>query len=277
MKRIFSLRVVITLLVALVIAALIAVGMAVSERTPLGQRITETMLQPVRSGVAALTRQVERIYNYMYDYDRLEAENDILRERIAQLEQENQAAAELLAENERLREFLNLQEEHDEFSYLTAYITGWDSSNYRSSFTIGKGSASGITEGIAALNEYGQMVGVVTDVGLNWATITTVLDSNLRISAQISGSGYTGVAQGTLQTGADGDIRLNYVSVNAVMKNGDLVVTSGSDTYPKGLALGYVSAFGLSEGGTDRFATVTAGADFSSLEQVFLILDYTAY
>ena len=45
----------------------------------------------------------------------------------------------------------------------------------------------------------------------------------------------------------------------------------------KGLALGYVSAFGLSEGGTDRFATVTAGADFSSLEQVFLILDYTAY
>ena len=277
MKRIFSLRVVVTLLVAVVIAALIAVGMAVSERTPLGQRVTEAVLQPVRSGVAVLTRQVERIYNYMYDYDRLEAENEMLRQRIAQMEQENQAAAELLAENERLREFLNLQEEHDEFSYLTAYITGWDSSNYRSGFTIGKGSASGITVGIAALNEYGQMVGVVTDVGLNWATVTTVLDSNLRISAQISGSGYTGVAQGTLQTGAAGDIRLNYVSVNAVMKNGDLVVTSGSNTYPKGLPLGYVTAFGLSESGTDRFATVTAGANFSSLEQVFLILDYTAY
>ncbi len=277
MKRIFRLRVVITLLAAVIIAALIAVLSGVSQRTTLGQQVTETLLQPVRSGVAALTRQVERVYNYMYDYDRLKAENRQLQERISQLEQENTTAAELQSENERLRELLNLQAEHADYSYLGAYITGWDSSNYRSSFTIGKGTASGIEVGMAAVTEYGQLAGLVTDVGLNWATITTVLDSNLRLSAQISGSGYIGVARGNLQTGFEGDLRLDYITVDAVMKNGDLVVTSGSDSYPKGLTLGYVTAFGLSEGGTDRYATVQAGADFSSLEQVFLILDYTAY
>lgn len=277
MKRIFSLRVAFTLLAAVLVAGVIAVAMAVSPGTSLGQRVTETVLQPVRSGVAALTRQVERIYNYMYDYDRLEVENRQLRERIAQLEQENQTASELKSENERLRQLLNLQDEYSDYTLLGAYITGWDSSNYRSGFTIAKGTASGVGEGMAALNEYGQLVGIVTDVGLNWASITTVLDSNLHISAQISGSGYTGVAQGTLQTGGEGDIRLDYIAVDAVMKNGDLVVTSGSGSYPKGLSLGYITAFGLSEGGTDRYATVSAGADFSSLEQVFLILDYTAY
>ena len=275
MKRRISLRVVITLLVAVVAAVLIAVTSALSSSTSFAQNATETLLQPLRSGAAALTRQAERFYNYLYRYDALEAENRALKEQISSMEQQNQQAAELERENTRLRELLNLQSEYSEYTLLPVYITGWDSSNFRSSFTIGKGTASGLETGMCAVTEYGEVVGLITEVGTNWATVTTILDANLKISAQVSGSGYTGVAQGTLQTGLAGDIRLDYLSADAVIKTSDLVVTAGSGYYPKGLTIGHVASFGLSEGGTSRYAVVTAAASFDDLEQVFLITNYT--
>lgn len=275
MKHKISVRVVVTLLIAVVAAVLIAVSSALSGGTGLGQNITGTLLQPLRSGAAALTRQAERFYNYLYRYDALEADNRNLREQIARMEQQNQQAAELERENARLRELLNLRSEYAEYTLLPAYITGWDSSNFRSNFTIGKGTASGLQTGMCAVTEYGEVVGMITEVGANWATVTTVLDANLKISAQVSGSGYTGVAQGTLQTGLAGDVRLDYLSADAVIKTGDLVVTAGSGFYPKGLTIGHVASFGLSEGGTSRYAEVTAAAGFDGLEQVFVITDYT--
>ena len=274
MKRIFNTRVIATLIVALVAAVLIAVSLALSSGRNAGQNLTETLLQPFRTGAAAFTREAERLYNYIYRYEALEAENRLLKEQITQMEQENEQAAQFARENERLRELLNLQEDYPEYRFVPAYIIGWNNSDYRSSFTIGKGTAAGVEIGMCAVTEYKQIVGLITAVGANWATVTTVLDSNLQISAQVSGAGYTGVAQGTLQTGQAGDIRLDYLSADAVLKSGDLVVTSGSGYYPKGLTLGRIASFGLSEGGTSRFAEVSAAADFTQLEQVFLITDY---
>ena len=276
MKRIFTSRVITTLIIAVVAAVLIAVSLALSGGRNAGQNVTETVLQPFRSGTAAVTREFERLYNYIYRYEALEAENRYLKEQISQMEQENQQANEYARENERLKELLGMQQDYSEYRIVPAYITGWDSSVYRSSFTIGKGTAAGLQIGMCAVTEYEEVIGLVTDVGANWATITTVLDSNLQISAQVSGAGYTGVAQGTLQTGQAGDIRLDYISADAVLKSGDLVVTSGSGYYPKGLTLGHVASFGISPGGASRYAEVTAAAGFENLEQVFLITEYTA-
>ena len=277
MKRIFTPRVLAVLIAAVALAAILAVSSAVSSGTSFGERAVGTLLSPLKSGVAAITRQAERLYSYFYGYEALEAENRALREQIAGMEEENRAAAELQRENERLRELLNLAAEYEDYQLLPAYITGWDSTDYRSSFTIGRGSGSGLELGMCAVTEYGEVIGLVTDLGPNWARVTTVLDANLQISAQISGSSYTGVAQGTLQTGLTGDLRLDYLSADAVLKVDDLVVTAGSDRYPKGLTLGRVVSFGLSESGTDQYAALTAAVDFGSLEQVFLITEYTVH
>ncbi len=275
MKRIFSTRVLVTLIVAVVAAVLIAVSLSLSGGSSVGQNVTNTILQPVRSGVAAITRQAERLYNYIYGYEALEAENRALKEQIAEMEQQAFSAAEYERENARLRELLNLRSDYEDYTFVPAYITGWDSTSWRSSFTIGKGSGSGLELGMCAVTEYGEVVGLITSIGTNWATVTTLLDSNLQLSAQISGSGYTGVTKGTLQTGGSGDLRLEYLAADAVIKTGDLVLTSGSGLYPKGLTIGHITSFGLSEGGTSRYAEVDASASFDNLEQVFLITDYT--
>lgn len=175
-------------------------------------------------------------------------------------------------ENERLTALLGLQEEHEDYRFLSAYVTSWDASNWKSACTISKGTGAGIAEGMCAVTEYGQVVGMVTGAGGSWATITTILDPSMEISASITASGYTGVVQGSYEK--DSTLRMNYLPTDAVVKNNDQVVTTGSAFYPKGLILGYVSDAGMDETGVGKFALLTPAADLDNLEQVFLIADY---
>ena len=234
----------------------------------------QTMLSPVRDLTASATRAVERFYNYAYNYENLLAVNTVLQEKIASMEDSIRSADTLERENERLRELLNMAEEHDDYQFLSAYIIAWDSTNWKSTFTVNKGTRDGLENGMCAVTEFGQVIGLITDVGENWATITTILDSTLEISASVSSTGYTGVVEGSYRTGEEGSLRLNYLPTDAVMKNGDQVVTTGSMLYPKDLILGYVADAGLDETGVNKYAVLDAAVEFGSLEQVFLITEY---
>lgn len=272
-KAFFSKRVRILLIVAVALAVLIAVVSTISGSTSSG--FVQTLMGPIRNLTASATRSVERFYNYAYNYENLEAENTVLQEKIASMEESIRSADTLERENERLRELLNLAEEHDDYRFLSAYIIAWDSANWKSTFTINKGSGDGLEAGMCAVTEFGQVVGLVTEVGDNWATITTILDSSLEISASVSSSGYTGVVEGSYRTGEEGSLRLSYLPTDAVMKNGDQVVTAGSTLYPKDLILGYVADAGLDETGASKYAVLDPAVDFGNLEQVFLITDYS--
>ena len=273
MKKLFRGRVRLILLLAVLLAAATALTAALSG-TAWGSRTVQAVLTPFRSGFSALTRQAERYYNYLFNYESLSAENDYLRRQISSMENEVRTADSLQRENERLKELLGLQEEHEDYRFNEAYIVSWDSSSWKSTFTIGKGTRSGLETGMVVVTEYGQVVGLITDIGPNWATVTTVLDTSLEISASVSSSGYTGVVEGSYRTGETGSLRLSYLPTDAVMKNGDQVVTTGSTLYPKDLILGYVADAGLDDTGVSKYAVLDAAVDFGSLEQVFLITEY---
>ena len=273
MKRKLSGRVKLILILAVVLAAATAITAALSG-TAWGGRTVQAILTPIRSGVSALTRQAERYYNYIFNYEALEAKNSYLEQRIASMEDEVRSADSLQRENERLRELLRLSEEHEDYRFCAAYIVSWDSSNWKSTFTIGKGTNSGLSTGMVAVTEYGQVVGLITEVGRNWATITTVLDTSLEVSACIASSGYTGVVQGAYTTGNAGSLRMNYLPTEAVLRNNDQVVTTGSTLYPRGLLLGYITNASLDETGVAKYATLEPSCDLGKLEQIAIITQY---
>lgn len=272
MKKFFTPKVKFILAAAITLAIVLAVVGAVTRGATAGEKAAGTLLSPLRSGVAAVTRQVERLYDYVFRYESLKAENQALKEKIASMEEDVRTAQSYQRENERLKNLLQLQEAHEDYTFVSAYVTSWDASNWKSACTVSKGSGAGIEEGMCAVTEYGQVVGVVTEVGAGWASITTVLDTSMEISASITASGYTGVVQGSYEQ--DGLLRMNYLPTDAVVRNNDQVVTTGSALYPKGLILGYVADAGLDETGVGKFAMVTPAADLENLEQVFLIADY---
>ena len=121
----------------------------------------------------------------------------------------------------------------------------------------------------------GQVVGTITDIGGNWATVTTILDSSMEVSASIASSGYTGVVQGALNSSEAGMLRMSYLPSNAVLRNNDQVVTTGSTVYPKDLILGYVADAGYDETGLSKYATLIPACNFDGLEQVFIVTQFT--
>lgn len=274
MKRFFSGKVIRVLAIALILAAALGILGIVRGGMPLPEKLVQTVMTPLRSGVESLTRGAQQIYGYIFKYESLQAENEQLKERIAQLESEARTTDTLERENQRLRELLTLTEEHEDYQLVSAYITTWDSTNWAHTFRINRGSSSGVEKGMCVITAQGQMVGLVDETGSNWAAVTTVLDPGLEISATLTASGYNGIVQGAYATGQQGKLRVNYLPADAIIRNGDQVVTSGSTVYPRDLVLGYVADAGYDETGVAKYALLEPAADFSSLEQVFVLTDY---
>ena len=273
MRKGMSPRIKLILVLAVVVSVLLAIASALFGTTFLHKAV-QGILTPFRGGVTAISTQIERYYNYVFSFESLEAENAYLQDKISQMEEEMRTADALERENKRLKELLNLPEEHIDYRFIGAYIVSWDSSGWKSTFSINKGTKAGLDVGMIAVTELGQVVGVITDVGANWATVTTILDTSTKISASVASSGYTGVVQGSMTQSDKGSLRMSYLPSNAILRNNDQVVTTGSTVYPKDLILGYIVNAGYDETGVSKFASLSPAADFESLEQVFIITEF---
>ena len=274
MRHLFSTKVRIIIVVAILFSAIFAVLAGLSNQTVPGM-LTQGFLSPFRSIANSLTKTAEQYYSYMFRYEALSAENDALNARIAQMEDVARQADSTSRENERLRALLDLKATHQDYELVDAYIIGWSSTDWSNTYTINRGTSAGIQENMCAITETGQVVGLVTEAGPNYAVVKTILDSTLEISGTISSSGYNGMVSGGYIDGNEKLLKMNYLPSDSIIRNQDQVVTSGSTVYPRGLIMGYVVDADFEETGVAKFALLKAAADIDSLEQVFIITEYT--
>jgi rod shape-determining protein MreC len=275
MRHYFSKKVRIVLILAVVVAVLLTVATNLTGLS-LPDLVVKGIMTPIRSGASALTEQAEQLYSYVFRYEALAAENELLRQQLAQMQEDNRRADALAIENDQLRALLELKAAKDSYSMVDAYVIGQGGADWSSLLTIDRGSNAGIQVGMCAITAYGQVVGLVTEVGPNYAVVKTVLDSSLEISATISSSGYNGMVQGGYTTGYEGLLRMDYLPTEAVIRNRDEVVTAGSTMYPRDLLLGYVVDAAFDDTGVAKYAILEPATDFGSLKQLFILTSYAA-
>lgn len=273
MRHYFSTRVKVVLALALVLALVLGVAVSVTgKEVPSG--FVQTLLTPLRSGAYALTSQAQNLYNYIYEFDSLKVENQKLKEQLAQWQEDARKADAYERENQRLRELLKLKEANPDYALVDAYVICRSSTDWTSTVTIDRGTSSGIAVGMCAVTSNGEVVGLVTEAGSNYAVVKTVLDSSLEVSASIASSGYSGIVSGSYISGHSNMLRMDYLSSTAVIRNRDQVVTSGSTYYPRNLILGYVVDAGFDDVGVAKYAILEPAADIANVEQVFIITEY---
>lgn len=275
MKHLFTTKVKIVLVVTVLLAIALAV-VANLTGISIPDMFVKGVLTPIRSGVNSLTDRVEQLYSYMFEYESLKAENEALKEDLSAIQDQARRMDSLIQENERLRELLELKQANEDYEYVDGYIISWSSNEWSSTFTINRGANVGIEEGMCAITSRGELVGLVSEVGTNYAIIKTVLDSSLEISATIASSGYNGMVQGGYYSGQAGMLRMNYLPTSATIRNNDQVVTTGATVYPRDLIIGNVVDAGFDDTGVAKYAILEPAADVSSLEQVFVITQYNA-
>ena len=164
----------ILILIAAIVVAILAtltltLGRSGSDAVTGG---VNTMMKPLKTLMSAIVDDLEDLYGYLYRYDQLQAENEQLRARIAELEQEYREYIEVSDENARLRELLGLSERNADYKYASATVISWTASNWASSLTIDRGSASGVQVGNPVITENGALIGRVTSVSTSTATVT---------------------------------------------------------------------------------------------------------
>lgn len=276
MKNFFTTKVRVVLVIA-ALCAIVTVGSILlrpGKATPLNNVIS-MVANPLKNGVTILVEKAEQIYDYVFRFERLRAENDNLREQMANMNQDIRDSQTYKEENERLRALLDFSEKHTDYEMEIANVVAWNSGSYGSNITISKGSSAGLSEGMCAITESGQVVGIVSEVGTNWAAVTTILDTTSEIGAYIFGSGYTCIASGDFELLNQGYLKASYLSSDATIRNSDQVLTSGDgDIYPPGLMLGTVQDVGNDETNVAKYAVIAPTVDLSSVVQVFIIKSY---
>lgn len=274
MRHLFSTRLKVLLVIAAILTAGLAIVSSLTSRT-IPDLVIQGILTPFRAAGTALTDTAQRYYSYTFRYEELEAENEILRAQIAEMEDTARQAEVVNRENERLRNILNFNSTHEDYQEVDAYIISWDSTDWSSTLTVNRGSKAGIEENMCAITDNGEVVGLVTEVGENYSVIKTVLDSTLEISTNIATSGYNGMVKGGYISGSETLLRMDYLPSSSIIRNNDQVVTSGSTVYPRGLIVGYVVDAGFEDTGVAKFALLDPAADIQALEQIFIITEYT--
>lgn len=195
----------------------------------------------------------------------LKAQNEELTAQVAELSEAQETAS-------RLESLLGLQSTYN-LESTAARIIGESSDAWSRTVTIDKGSADGFAINMPVCNSAG-VIGQIIEVSGNTSTVRLITDENSGVSAMVQSTR----AQGILQGQPDGTLRLEYVTTDADVQEGDIIVTSGiGGVYPKGLPLGTVSTVVREENATYYTITVTpASSDTENNEEVLVITSLTS-
>jgi len=229
------------------------------------------VLVPIQSGV---NRVGGGLYNELSSVGKLKtalAENET---RVDELTEENTRLRSEQFELERLRSLYELDQEYMQYHKIGARIIAKDSSSWFSVFRIDKGSDDGIKEDMNVIAG-GGLVGIVTDVGANYATVRSIIDDSSRVSAMAQQSGDSCIVAGDLQLFKDGRLKLSYMEKDDDIKDGDMIVTSNiSGKFLPGILVGYATDITVDyNDNLTKSGYLIPAARFDRLQEVLVITD----
>lgn len=195
-------------------------------------------------------------------------ENQVLIEKLRQVQALNDTYREAVATNLRLTSLLELKETLSAPT-ITARIIGRDPSIWFKTVIIDRGSKDGLIKGMPVVVAEG-VVGQILDCAPHYSKILLANDPNSALDALVQESRVQGMLKGQ---GKKNKFSLEYVLKNYEIKVDDLVITSGmSGPFPKGLSIGKVSKVTKNPRGMFQDVEVTSDVDFNRLEYVIIIL-----
>ena len=276
MKRFFRENGLLLVLIAVLLAAVLAVGSAILGANPL-TNFMEIVSTPFRAISSTVAEWAQEQYDRAFQYDALEQTNEELRRRIAELEELEREYQDAIREKERLENLLGLAEERPEFTYEDAQVTRRTTSNWESNLTIDQGSADGVEADDCVIDQYGNLVGIVTEVGSNWSLVATVLDPGVELGGRVARTDDDAILEGDFTLMLEGQLKLSYLPEDTQLVSGDQVITSGlGGVYPAGLVVGEITGLFTEADGVSRYAQVKPAADLDSVRYVYVITDFGA-
>jgi rod shape-determining protein MreC len=233
------------------------------------QEVAVSVVAPLQDGLARIFEPIGNFLSSIGEMATARRDNEVLRERIRELESSQRRVPEIVRENERLRALL---ESKDWASGETrgARVIGVGPSNQEWTAFIDVGSEQGIETGMAVVAAEG-LVGRVVLVSPKYSKVLLLVDPDHGVGARLTESGETGVLTGK----GDSDLRFTLIDPLVTVTEGETVVTSGFDRgiYPPGIPIGRVTSSAVSPSGLEQTAFVSPFVQFGRLDNVLILLE----
>lgn len=229
-----------------------------------------------------MQRGINKVGSWVSDKaDNLKQLSDVMKENEELKQQVDKLTTELNTINleqyelENLRELLDLDQKYPSYEKVAANVIGNTGGNWFSSFTIDKGTNDGIETDMNVIAGSG-LVGIVTDVGANYATVTSIINDTNKVGGMVSTTSDNLIVNGNLQN-MNQNMVIDFTNLNDSddeVQIGDPVVTSYiSDQYQQGILIGYISSLEKDSNNLTKSGTITPAVDFEHIEEVLVILN----
>ena len=230
------------------------------------------IIVPFEKSIAAIGQWLTDVHSAFQDKQDLIGANKELQTTVDALTEQNNILIQDQAELTRLEQLYDLDEEYSDYPKVAARIISKDPGNWYDTFTINRGSSDGIRVHNNVIAGKG-LVGIVTEVGSNWATVRAIIDDSSNVSAMTVSTDDNCVVEGDLELIDEGKLRFTQLyDLEDRVTVGERIVTSNiSEKYVEGLFIGYVSDIELDTNNLTKTGTIVTPVDFQHLKDVFVI------
>ena len=225
-------------------------------------------INTVGSWVVEKSDNLKQLNDVMKENEELKAQVDSLTSELNTIKLEQY-------ELENIRELLELDQKYPSYEKMAANVIGKDGGNWFTNFTIDKGTEDGIEVDMNVIAGSG-LVGIVTDVGPNYAKIAAIINDTMKVSGMVTSTSDNLIVSGSLQN-MNEHMVIEFSNLNDKDNEvaiGDPVVTSYvSDQYQQGILIGYISSLEMDANNLTKSGTITPAVDFEHIQEVLVILN----
>lgn len=260
-----------------IVLALTASALAVFGRADLLRSAIGSIAKPFSWCGTQVANAINGFTDVFTEYDRLKEENAALKGELEAIKKEKYSYEVIKEENAWLKQYLSIKTDNPAFILSDAEVISREAGNYSTVLMLNRGTIHGIKRGMPVIT-YDGVLGHVTEVGLDFCKVTSIIESSSSVGVYVDRSKVQGVVKGDVELRSQGLCTMTY-NAGSDVKVGDRVYTSGGSGsyYPDGLLLGEIISISADEATRTLVATIKTSVDLTEEnipDRVMIICGY---
>lgn len=258
---------------ALLLGFLIYVAISAGASS-LPKSILETVSSPFVHLSTVVSDWMKDTIDKFANADKYKRENEILKEQLAEVYGDVLEKESLEKENKQLKEMLEISENRKDFKWSPpCSVIARNASDIAGGFTVNRGSKDGISLYDPVFTKLG-LAGMVVEVSEHYSIVSTVISPDINIGVEGSVSSSLGVIENDIKHSAENLCVMNYAGKDSGIKEGELIITSGSSFFPENLILGTVKEIVNGDDGLSVHILIEPAVNVFTVSEVFILLDF---